>query len=260
MSGILKRPHIWLALVAGCLLLVALVCYPFGGLARAFGQKCGLAAFLGLWLALAALLVHGWVALVRGLWLRLPRERRNLKTVLQVCLLALVLFVIGNGLLVWVQYYGGGASQHFREGNNITRFQNFWDGLDKVYPELAARIPRGETEWRALPEEVRSELGLDTLGQLDAWGSPRMLVAEDRGDGLWLGVYSRGMDRVSSSRGNDPDDINSWSGEWRDFYAKQGNRHALVWTIGYLLAGLIVAFPPSLWLFGCVVGASGNRQ
>lgn len=259
MGVILKRPHLWPALIAGCLLLMSLACYPFGGEIRAFGQKCGLAAFIGFWVAIPVLLAQAYFAALNRAWRKLPRARRTLKAALLLCLLALVISFAGN-LMVRIVFYSYGHPTYFREGNIISGLRGKWDNVEGLYPELAAKIPRGETEWQALPEEVRFELGLEIIGLVDVWGSPRMLVAEDRDGGLWLGFYSPGADRFSSSRGNDPDDISSWSGGWKEVYTRQVNRPALILDIVALLVGFVVALPICVWLYGCLVKSRGIEQ
>jgi hypothetical protein len=241
------------------LFLVSLLCYPLGGEIRAFGQKCGLASFIGFWVALPVLLAQAYFAALRRAWWKLPRARRTLKAALFLCLLALVISFAGN-LMVRIVFYSYGHPTYFREGNHISGLRGKWDNVEGLYPELAAKIPRGETEWRALPEEIRSELGLEIMGLVDVWGSPRMLVAEDREGGLWLGFYSRGADRFSSNRGNDADDISSWSGGWKEVYARQVNRPALIGDILSLFFGFVVALPIFLWLYDCFVKSKGHEQ
>ena len=77
---------------------------------------------------------------------------------------------------------------------------------------------------------------------------------------LWLGFYSRGADRFSSSRGNDPDDISSWSSGWKKVYARQVNRPALIGDILSLLVGFLVVLPICLWFYGCLVKSKGAEK
>ena len=55
----------------------------------------------------------------------------------------------------------------------------------------------------------------------DVWGRPYRVVRNltlDDGMKVELGVYSTGEDGISRSNGNAPDDINTWSESWRDYY------------------------------------------
>lgn len=117
----------------------------------------------------------------------------------------------------------------FSEANRIRRsvpkgVLNFLDA------EVKATIPRGEVELRELPEEVTDQvfLAIDHERGIDGWGHPYMFVAEDRPDGLWIGIYSTGRDGISNSKGNDPDDQNSWGQDGIAYYLPQIQRRALV--------------------------------
>ena len=82
----------------------------------------------------------------------------------------------------------------------------------------SAEIPIGDTLVRALPRDVRQkfdDLGLFHISDEynDGWRNPYHIVHEKRGGKPWIGIYSTGIDGVSRSRGNDPDDFNSWGQE-----------------------------------------------
>lgn len=90
----------------------------------------------------------------------------------------------------------------------------------EMSPRLEESLPRGASELRSLPEDCIDYLSVFSPGSdsLDAWGHPWMLVVEDRKDGLWAGLYSKGADGVSATKGNDPDDQNSWGNDGWDHY------------------------------------------
>jgi hypothetical protein len=68
------------ALVAGCLLLVALSCYRFGGEPGGFAKTCGAIAIIAITLTILVLLAQAYLAALRPIWLKLPDTRRTGKT------------------------------------------------------------------------------------------------------------------------------------------------------------------------------------
>lgn len=80
-----------------------------------------------------------------------------------------------------------------------------------------------ERKWVQIIDEVPT----------DPWGNPYRYVA---GDGYpdGFGFYSSGIDEISRTQGNDPDDINSWSQDLREPLIDL----KLQWkTAAFLLAG-----------------------
>jgi hypothetical protein len=72
-----------LALVAGCLLLVALICYRFGGEPGGFAKTCAaiaIIAIIAFTLTILVLLAQAYLAALRPIWLKLPDTRRTGKT------------------------------------------------------------------------------------------------------------------------------------------------------------------------------------
>jgi hypothetical protein len=69
-----------LALVAGCLLLVALICYRFGGEPGGFAKTCAAIAIIAITLTILVLLAQAYLAALRPIWLKLPDTRRTGKT------------------------------------------------------------------------------------------------------------------------------------------------------------------------------------
>lgn len=132
--------------------------------------------------------------------------------------------------------------------------------LDWLSEKSKATIPRGETELQKLPNEAL-DLRLIWLGdKIDAWGNPFMFVAEDRSEGLWIGIYSKGMDGLSASKGNDPDDQNSWGQDGSDYYWPKIARAS--W-LTMLLEGCILALfyaPLCLLAFRRKVAVSSSRE
>ena len=81
-------------------------------------------------------------------------------------------------------------------------------------------IPLGVTEVRSLTQEARDLLAFPYKRKY--WNNPWMslpkFVAEMRDGELWMGVYLDGEDGKSDTKGNDPDDLNSWGQNGFDFY------------------------------------------
>ena len=75
----------------------------------------------------------------------------------------------------------------------------------------------------------------------DSWG--RTLVTVDsRKSGGSLGVYSVGLDGISKSCGNDPDDVNSWDRHHTRYYAKKCLRNRIPCSIWLTPFAAIVIF------------------
>jgi hypothetical protein len=95
--------------------------------------------------------------------------------------------------------------------------------------DVIDQIPPGESLVSELPENVRDDMWFKSFAPAnytDSWRNPYRVVSEQR-DGLrWLGFFSTGADGVSESKGNDPDDINSWGQDGYDHYIKVISLHA----------------------------------
>ena len=83
---------------------------------------------------------------------------------------------------------------------------------------------------------------------IDPWDNSYILVTEDDGrlsKVSGLGLYSRGPDGKSDSRGNDLDDINTWSAPKAEYYDRQRRsltharliRHAIYAVLGAVFYG-----------------------
>ena len=87
---------------------------------------------------------------------------------------------------------------------------------------------RGDYPVSELDSGMRKSLGIlltdDKL--VDLWGNPRRVIAEDRENGVFIGIYSAGMDGESSTNGNDPDDINSWGQIGKNHYPEAKRERA----------------------------------
>lgn len=96
-------------------------------------------------------------------------------------------------------------------------------GLNCLIHRPASLPP--ETRWTQLMDKVPT----------DPWGNPYRYVAGD-GYPSGFGFYSSGIDGISKSQGNDPDDINSWSEESPEHLIDL----KLHWkTASFLLAGTL---------------------
>jgi general secretion pathway protein G len=84
----------------------------------------------------------------------------------------------------------------------------------KMFKVHAGRYPTEEEGLAALvhkpstyPANRKWEKAWDKI-PVDPWGAPyRILLLQD-GE---IGIYTTGKDRTSASRGNDPDDVNTWT-------------------------------------------------
>ena len=78
---------------------------------------------------------------------------------------------------------------------------------------------------------------------VDLWGQPykcrRHIVMPD-GTVTESGIYSLGEDGISTSNGNDPDDLNSWDEQCYSFYRRRD-------AVRYLLGRFIIGIP---WAIG----------
>ena len=90
------------------------------------------------------------------------------------------------------------------------------------YLWLLEQLPEGEVELSKLPKVILDQYfpGREEE-RLDQWGRPYMFVTELQNDKFWMGIYSKGQDGVSVSKGNDPDDISTWSQSGFEFYGSQ---------------------------------------
>ena len=82
----------------------------------------------------------------------------------------------------------------------------------------------------------------------DPWGSDYQYVLIP-GQPPGCGVYSPGADRVSLSRGNDRDDLNTWDGNtpWLAYYGSLQQQKSPLPSIAITLAAVL---PVAAWLLG----------
>ena len=137
-------------------------------------------------------------------------------------ILAIVAFAISYFLAVFDEFGLLISYKFVREGNNLRNAmpEEFHSYVDS---DVIDKIPDGESPVSDLPEDVRDELWFTSFmreGYTDSWHNPYRIVSEQRNGTRWLGVYSTGRDGVSESKGNDPDDINSWGQDGFNYYPK----------------------------------------
>lgn len=124
-------------------------------------------------------------------------------------------------------------------GNSIKTFQisagrypTEEEGL-KALVEKPASYPQGR-HWQQVMKKIPA----------DPWGNPYFYVAQSSSEGDF-GLYSMGRDGFSHSKGNDPDDWNTWSQEHQVEYHKRdsfSNRLAeSPWSFGLVVTTLVLA-------------------
>ncbi len=136
------------------------------------------------------------------------------------------------------------CEQTGRGGANATRVDN----INRWFRNELSQLP---------PSYRHLELG-SRLERIDRWGNPYRCVLIEQENVCapefptqMLGFYSCGEDGISHTKGNDPDDLNSWnriSGELYEERESFRERTKIYWEALCLLplpAGAILAF----WLF-----------
>lgn len=226
-------PKVWPALMILGLFLVSWIVESVG----TDGGRCGreLRA-VGVWLAVVV--VPLTVLLVWADFLRSCRSggyfgKLTLRSVGIRLVVSWILAIIGLILFsprICTIYKFEAAANEVRAAAKAISFR-------RLGAMPSALIPAGESSLAILPENIRGN------HETDPWGNPLMLVSEERGGGLWLGVYSMGRDGVSSSKGNDPDDLNSWGQDGHGFDGPEIHRGELL-RVGGEILGLSVCFLP----------------
>lgn len=116
---------------------------------------------------------------------------------------------------------------------------NAWIGLIWANEGDIQGIPRDE-EFQSFTDHYSNNF----FHRLKRWEKPpRYIVSDSIPDGR--GFYIVGDDGVTSSSGNDPDDINSWNSDSSLYYHKRS------WRKRYMLyaaIGLIAAIPTAIFL------------
>ena len=233
----------WPAVGLITLWILAIACGMFGGMIDTFGTYCRGIAFYLAWFVVPFTIVFaliprrhqtdGGEAIDRLTWLSI---------ILRV-LVALALSIVT--LISWPRTF---VSHTFMAVANDIRFAVPEEEISYLNDEVKSTIPRGEVELRDLSKEVKNQMFiyLDREYETDRWGNPYMFVAEDRVEGLWIGLYTKGQDGISNSKGNDPDDQNSWGQDGVDYYLQKINRKTLPGRV--LKAGAIFTFHLSICL------------
>lgn len=160
-------------------------------------------------------------------------------TYLSATLLALLVAVVLAGSFAITTSRGHPC--WIREHN---KFQFAADWLSDTHPAaFASGIPPGEYMMDDLTYVVRDRLIPYTPdfyrrdGYRDCWKNPYMIVLENEGVHPRVKIYSTGADGITASRGNDPDDFNSWGQFGWDYYSKRDSRQQLCsagWLAGFV--------------------------
>jgi type II secretion system protein G len=143
--------------------------------------------------------------------------------------------------------WGGVATAHTIRA--VQDFLSISNAL-KTFEIHSGRYPTAEEGLRALVERPANWPMEKPWQQImlkipsDPWGNPYFYVASPS-SGEGFGLYSMGRDGVSSSKGNDPDDWNTWSEEHQEEYRIRdsfSNRLAKSpWLFGLAVTALILA-------------------
>ena len=215
----------WPAIGLAALWILAPICNEFSGEIDVFGAYCARVADPLTFVIVPFTIISGFIPHRTKRAEVLETARLTTRSMVKRVVVAAILTLATLGL--WprplVSYI------YFNEANLIHHF--FRDGiLDFLDAGVKASIPRGEIELRELPEALAHQLLLGSVRErgTDGWGHPYMFVAEDRADRLWIGIYSVGQDGISNSKGNDPDDQNSWGQDGMDYYQRKIQRWVLV--------------------------------
>ena len=160
-----------------------------------------------------------------------------------------VLMAFGMIVVVGIFWPSPRVSYTYTYEANAMKTAQVDDWVDSLSPEVKDALPRGESRIVDLPEipdDVFYDMGLFEFRMndgIDHWGNPYMFVAEDRKDGLWVGIYSKGQDGVSHSRGNDPDDQNTWGQYGHKHYGRKIMLQNLI-QLGVQVSCLFLFFLP----------------
>jgi hypothetical protein len=166
--------------------------------------------------------------------------------------LAAALGFLGTWLVVAPLHWGkmsGGHPAWTREGNLLRNAARSEDPI----PEVWRTVPRGDYPLDELDERAPRLLilpeGIGNRAPRDSWGHSYRVVVEGEPDVTFVGVYSTGRDGRSDSRGNDPDDINSWGLDWREYYPAADKRQDRLESLR--IAGLwsLLTVPLAVLLF-----------
>lgn len=201
---------------------LALFCNLFGGAIDTFGAHCARVA-MPLTIAIVPFTIFSsLISNDKPDTNRRSRKRGSIltSTTIASILAFLTVLLLSQGCTLYV---------FERVASQLERFR---PGFFLEHPNtsvIQAAIPRGETKIADLSEEITKYLNLPSWREdgTDHWGNPYILVAEDRDNKLWLGLYSMGRDGVTASSGNDPDDLNSWGKNGSDYYWPEIQRQAL---------------------------------
>jgi len=133
--------------------------------------------------------------------------------------LVFISFGLSYSFVSWCERGTPRSYTFFREGNYLKH-------ATKALPHLLdeedySRLPTGDTLVNLLPNDLQEILGnflYRNEGNIDSWGNPYHIVVTEQEGKPWIGLYSTGADGVSSSNGNDLDDLNSWGKDGFDYY------------------------------------------
>lgn len=102
----------------------------------------------------------------------------------------------------------------------------------ELYQKQEGRLPTPE-------EGLKAIASMHGMPAVDPWGHPYAYL---RGDGLpdGFGIYSMGPDGVSTTQGNDPDDLNSWNSGATD--PQKEKKKWLMASAGACVLAIIVGF------------------
>ena len=113
---------------------------------------------------------------------------------------------------------------------------------DTIHPLQRTYARRYSTAGRR--EDRSVELQGSSYSQADVWGNPFQVTERfDENGRRSFGVYSYGRDGVSSTEGNDLDDINSWTENPVAYYQTEAKRESLIYWLSctFALVGIIYA-------------------
>lgn len=216
---------LWPAIFLIILWCVALLGNLFGGAIDSFAAQCANLALSLTWIIAPFTIIASIVYFCTSLKSENRASGITLKSFVLRIIIAVALTFIT--LVLWPRPR---VNYIFVNVANDVRMAIPDEALEFLTPDLEAKIPLGENELGLISEDLRRELFIMMTPDLamDGWGNPFMFTAEYRDDELWMGIYSNGQDGVSASRGNDPDDQNSWGQDGFDYYLPKIRRQNLI--------------------------------